>query len=154
MNHGKANESVSGRKFRDIASIRGYITLEASIIMPFLIMIILFSVVFSFFLYNNCVVRQSSYISALRGIQIMNSTSSDVKSRVENYAQTLLDNQIYEYRNDYSVNVDSLKVSVQAKSDMNNLFESFDVYNQSKLVIDKKAEGLRIDPVLLIRIKY
>lgn len=47
--------------------LKGSVTIEASIIMPIIIIIIALLVYLSFFLYNRCIMTQMTYISALRG---------------------------------------------------------------------------------------
>ncbi|MEG1846853.1 MAG: TadE/TadG family type IV pilus assembly protein [Lachnospiraceae bacterium] len=46
---------------------KGSLTVEASIILPLVIIIIALLLYLSFFLYNRCVIAQMSYIAALRG---------------------------------------------------------------------------------------
>lgn len=43
------------------------VTLEAAIIVPFIVIIIMLLLYLSFFLHNRCVISQITYISALRG---------------------------------------------------------------------------------------
>ncbi|MCR5799666.1 MAG: pilus assembly protein [Lachnospiraceae bacterium] len=133
---------------------KGYMTVEASVIMPLLVTIILFMVIFCFYLYNNCVVFQDCYISALRGSQIMDSDSSEIKSKVEVYICELLDNQVFEYGKNSDVEVSALSVKVAAKSSVSNMFHSMGIYNKSSMDIDKSGEAARIDPTLIIRMKY
>ncbi len=46
---------------------KGSFTIEASIIMPIIIIITVMIIYVSFFLYNRCIISQKSYIIALRG---------------------------------------------------------------------------------------
>jgi len=142
------------KKNKESGYKKGYMTVEASVIMPLLVMIILFMVIFCFYLYNNCVVFQDCYISALRGSQIMDSNSSEIKSKVEVYISELLDNQVYEYEKNSTVEVSALSVKVAAKSSVSNMFHSIGIYNKSSMDTDKSGEAARIDPTLIIRMKY
>ena len=60
--------------------IKAYMTIEASFIVPVCTMIIILTIMFLFFLYNNCVVYQDCYIAALRGSQIMDASSAIIQS--------------------------------------------------------------------------
>lgn len=62
--------------------LKGSITIEASIIMPIIIIIVALLVYLSFFLYNRCIITQMTYISALRG-----SLSEENLARVEQSIQ-------------------------------------------------------------------
>lgn len=45
----------------------GYLTVEASLVMPLVIMIYLLMILCGFYLYNRCVISQDNYLLAFRG---------------------------------------------------------------------------------------
>lgn len=48
-------------------SLKGYMTVEASYVMPIVIFLYLLIILCGFFLYNRCVMSQNNYLLALRG---------------------------------------------------------------------------------------
>lgn len=133
--------------------INGYMTIEASFIIPFVFMLFVLIIYFSFYLYNQCVVYQDCYIAALRGSQIRNSSTSYVESITEKHIDSLLDNQIFEYCKDYEVNCTVFSVKTEASSDIGMNFNNLMPYNEKNLHTEKSASATRIDPVELIRLK-
>ena len=71
-----------------------YMTLEASLVIPIVIGGIIFILFLGFYLYNVCVVKQGSYIAALRGSQLMDATSDEVEAYVQQQLENLVENQI------------------------------------------------------------
>ena len=47
--------------------VNGYLTVEASFVMPIVLFLYLLVILLAFFLYNRCVISQDLYILALRG---------------------------------------------------------------------------------------
>ena len=79
--------------------ISAFLTVEASLLMPMMIMLLVITIYWTFYMYNNCVVYQDCYISSLRGSQMMDMEVSEVKSSVLEYAKDLLNNQLFQYQN-------------------------------------------------------
>lgn len=53
-------------------SLKGYMTVEASYVMPIVIFLYLLIIFCGFFLYNRCVMSQNNYLLALRGSRFTN----------------------------------------------------------------------------------
>lgn len=132
-------------------TIGGYMTLEASFIIPITIMIFVLVIVFQFYLYNQCVVEQDCYIAALRGSQIKDATDGAVREYTYKQADKLLDNQLYEYCKNIKVTVNMQKITVSAKSKINLDYGKILLYNEKELTTDKKSEAYRTNPVFIIR---
>lgn len=134
--------------------LNAYLTLEASFIMPILIFLTVFICIFCFYLYNCCVIYQACYISALRGSQIVNASSSEIKSKVEEYIDDLLDNQIYEYVKQSEVQVGMFQIKTSAKTKTTNIVQRFDVFEDLEMKSSCESNAIITHPIKLIRIKY
>jgi len=142
-----------GKKYFNL-TVKAYLSLEASYVMPLLIFLIVFMCVFCFYLYNCCIVFQACYISALRGSQIINASNDEVKTRVEDYLDELLDNQIYDYIKQVKVEVGLFQIKTCAEAKTNNNFNSIDVISGIDMTSDYKAYAIKTYPVKLIRMTY
>ncbi len=131
--------------------IKAYMTIEASFIVPVCTMIIILTIMFLFFLYNNCVVYQDCYIAALRGSQIMDASSAEVTGKVKTYANELLDNQIYQYTVSPTVDVGMLSIKVTAPTRIDLPFANMALYNRSEASSKREASSTRIDPTEIVR---
>ena len=81
-------------------NMTGYLSLEASFVVPLVFMLFILSIYFTFFLYNHLVVNQSCYIAALRGSRLKNSADKVVEAYTGDELCKLLDEQIYQYSAD------------------------------------------------------
>lgn len=131
--------------------VSAYITLEASFIMPLSIMILLITIYFSFYLYNQCVVYQDCYLASLRGSQIMDADSSFVEKKVYEEINKLLDNQVFEYSINPDVNVNLLKVTTKASSEIKLMRFVTEMYKSGNLSTEKEASANRLNPATIVR---
>jgi len=134
--------------------IRAFFTVEASLIMPVIIFLSLVISIFCFYLYNCSIIYQSCYISALRGTQMVNTSSGEIKKCVEKYLTELLDNQIYEYIDYSTVDIDMFQIETRAETKIGNIFNKYDVFEEIEMSASCEAEAKFIYPVKLIRLKY
>lgn len=134
--------------------IRAFFTVEASLIMPVIIFLSLVISIFCFYLYNCSIIYQSCYISALRGTQMVNASSGEIKKCVEKYLTELLDNQIYEYIDYSTVDIDMFQIETRAGTKIRNIFNKYDVFEEIEMSGSCEAEAKFIYPVKLIRLKY
>ncbi len=135
-------------------NIAGYLTVEASFLVPLMVVILIIVIYWSFYIYNNCVIYQDCYIAALRGCQLMDMKDSEIRNKVEKYVNDLLDNQLFQYQKEATVSVGAITIGVSASTSIENktvniLMQENDVY-----LSDRQAESKRIDPVWLIRNVY
>ena len=63
---------------------KAYMTIEAALIFPIILGGIVFTIYLGFYLYNASVIKQVSYIAALRGSQLTESASVQRKVRQRN----------------------------------------------------------------------
>lgn len=131
-----------------------YYTVEASFIMPTVIVLILFMIIYLFYLYNCTVCFQACYIAALRGSQMQDASADDIKTKVEEYAGDLLNKQVYEYQDIAEVKAGLLSIEVKTESGINNIFNVTDLLKDRDMKISTSAKAGRVDPVDLIRMKY
>ncbi len=129
----------------------GYMTLEASFIIPLTFICFIIILLYTFFLYNHLVVYQSCYISALRGSQVKNATTDAIKKYVDEQATKLLEEQVYQYQIDHTSDVSALSIKVNAVSKVTNLMSKFDLYKEGELVSNRGVSVNRINPVDYIR---
>lgn len=57
-------------RFKEGKAFKGYMTLEASLVMPMVICVLVLIIYFSFYLYGRCVLSQDVYILAFRASQV------------------------------------------------------------------------------------
>lgn len=131
-----------------------YITVEASLLVPMMVVVTLIVIYWAFYIYNNCVVYQDCYISSLRGSQMMDMDNGQIKKKVYSYAEMLLNNQMFQYQKNPSVDVGMFSVKVNATSNIDNKLVGFIEQKQNIFTTSREAESRRIDPVWLIRNHY
>lgn len=137
-----------------VKRLSGYLTVEASLLVPMMVVLLIIIMYWSFYIYNNCVVYQDCYISSLRGSQMMDMKESQIENKVKEYAETLLDNQLFQYQKEPEVSVGILSVKVSAKSVISNKTKGLIEQKNDLFTTTREAESKRIDPVWLIRNKY
>lgn len=84
-------------------------TIEASIIIPMIVTILLIFIYLFFFSYNKIVLTQGAYCSALRASQMEYSTANEQKRKAENTLVELYKNQLI------ALNIYSKKITVSQK---------------------------------------
>ncbi len=127
-------------------------TIEASFIVPWVFMLFILVIYFTFHLYNLSVVYQDCYIAALRGSQIYNADNGFVENYVKGQISELLDNQLYEYSKNAKVDVSVVSIEVEAQSEININQGKLLLYKNRLLDIEQSAKAYRLNPVYLIRI--
>lgn len=123
--------------------VNGYFTVEASMIVPIIILLIAALFYLTFFLYNRCVLSQDAYILAFYGSTWCGMETDEVKGRVEERLKRQSEGKyvgLYRLKRDVTVSSEDVTVSVQG--DMR-------VPQHWKFTLEKKAQ--RICPVEKIR---
>lgn len=100
--------------------IDAYFTVEASFMIPLVLMIFFVIIYTTFFLYNHCVVSQVIYTSVLRGQQLKNEKVPIVREYVSQQLDELLGEQVFQYQKEYKVDVSMSKIRVSAESKIEN----------------------------------
>jgi len=134
--------------------IKAYMTVEASFLLPCVVIILIISIYWTFYMYNKCVVYQDCYISALRGSQIVSKNGGEIEELTRENIMDLLKNQLYQYQICPNVTVGGEKVTVSASTNIDILQTNIMNINQKKLGSERKAYAIRINPGKLIREIY
>lgn len=134
--------------------LNGYFTIEASLLLPVVTVLILVVCIICFYLYNSCVVYQACYISALRGSQLLDTPQTEVNQQVKGFMEELLDFQIYDYVKEYKVDTGILVIRTEAKAKVTNLFKVFEEFKDIEMSQKSSGKATITDPVKLIRMKY
>ncbi|MCR5734699.1 MAG: hypothetical protein K6G22_08850 [Lachnospiraceae bacterium] len=129
----------------------GYMTVEASVIVPLTFICFLAIIYYTFFLYNHLVVYQSCYIAALRGSRIKNTTSEAIADYVNNELSILLDEQIYQYKLSYKADVNLMSIKVTADTSLMQDKAVGALFHDRELKGEREVEIIRTDPVDYIR---
>ena len=135
-------------------NMTGYLSLEASFVVPLVFMLFILGIYFTFFLYNHLVVEQSCYIAALRGSRLKNTADSVVEKYTGDELGKLLDEQIYQYQNNGNVKVTGFKVETNASSYITNRLKKLGIYNEEQLITERKAGVIRLDPAAVLRVLH
>ncbi len=134
--------------------IDAYMTIEASFIVPLMVMITVVIVYWMFYIYNNCVVYQDCYIAALRGSQMMDSSNANIQESVCRYANELLTNQVFQYQINPKIKIDLAKIEVSAVSSIDNKLKTIVNQDVNSYTTERTAKSIRINPVTIIREIY
>lgn len=131
---------------------KGYLSIEASLIMPMIILLFVFIIYFTCYLYNLCLIKQIAYVAALRGSQILNGSDAQIKEYVEEELEELLEKPlVYVSELEKSVNVSSNKVRVELSGKMNIAFYQMQFVKKNQWEIYGVGSANRVDPVTFIR---
>lgn len=133
------------------SSYSGYMTVEASFIIPLVFICFIISILFTFFLYNHLIVYQSCYISALRGSQMKNVTDSAIEQYVEENLENLLNEQVYQHGLKQDVSVGTLSIATNASMNISNPLYRFNLYKEKEMEGIREVTINRTDPVGYIR---
>lgn len=131
---------------------RGYMTIEATMIMPLIIVGIVFIIYVGFYLYDVSVIRQISYVAALRASRQTDFTSAQMEQYAKNQLKELIDKRLLAvetWRDEIKVNSRTVRISVSAAVQMpfsGFISEKLDLWR-----IESEAEVTRINPVKYIR---
>ena len=101
----------------DKKSIKGYMTVEASLLIPFFVILIYFIVFLGFYLYNGCALSGISYASAIRGANIREKSREEIKYLVNNMAEEMMEERLVmvnQRNSEVMVNGRRIKVRVYA----------------------------------------
>lgn len=126
--------------------LKGSYTIEASLLFPFILMILILIIYFSFFIHDRCIMHAAAYTAALRGSQILNE-DEDVFSKVEKSSQELLENRLLAVRN----HATDIQISEQEISVLYEGAIRIPVWSFPDIPIKVRGTAKRIDNVKFIR---
>lgn len=131
---------------------KAYITIEASMVFPLVLGGIIFIIYLGFYLYNASVIKQVSYIAALRGSQLRERSSEQIKTYIEEQLQQLSEEKLLTGREiKQEIAVSFYEIKVKVKMDMTPWFLRGVPYMDKIWEIKKEAKVSRINPVDIIR---
>ena len=129
-----------------------YFTVEASMLMPFILGGIIFVIYLGIYLYNVCTLKQVSYIAALRGSQFKTASNEEIKSYTEQQLNQLLDHQVLaKEKLETKIHVTNSKVKVKITTKITTPFVEFISKAIDFWKIENEAEANRLNPVDIIR---
>ena len=129
-----------------------YMTVEATIIYPFVFGGILFTICLSMYLYNAAVLNQISYIAALRGSLQTEMSQKEIKSYVSEQITTLWkEKTLFVTKTQENITVTDLKVKVLIKGKVNLPLLKFPFLDFNWNELKTESEAGIIHPVKKIR---
>lgn len=132
-------------------NINAFFVVEASIISPFVFVIILLCILLMFFLYNHCILFQSCYLAALRGQQIKEVSDAGIEKYVTEELRKLLEEQIYEYQADGRTTVSVASITVNADENIGNKLKNYELYKEASFTDSREVQLIRYNPSEFIR---
>lgn len=131
--------------------LEGYLTLEASLIMPLVLYVCIFIIYAGFYQYDRCIMQQDIYRAALRGSSLYGANQSErYRAAADMMEELTRDNYVAaEYRYEISVrNSVSIFMEGRIRMPFQGLAE---LTGAREWEIEETAESRRLDPVLFIR---
>lgn len=126
-------------------SWKGYLTVEASFIMPIVLVIYLLIILCGFYLYNRCVISQDNYLLAFRGSRFTEAGENYGEVIYGDMQMTKPDRKYLESRRDYKLQFyplfDPDIKEIEAAADMITIKTAG---YRGTLALIKKAERLNI----------
>lgn len=77
---------------------KGYFTIEAALLLPFVTMTIVFMIFLSFYCYDRCVLEQCAYAAALRGSSGRFADTKEAYSETQRAAESLISDKLFAVR--------------------------------------------------------
>lgn len=139
------------QKYNMKEKIDGYMTVEASFIIPRIFLLFCMVLYLTFFLYNHCVGYKACYIAALRGQQIRFGGNNDLEIYVSGELKKLLEEQVYQYQDTGSVNINALSIEVTASGKIENKLKNMDIYKDSSFGFEHSVKLMKFNPASVIR---
>ncbi len=129
----------------------GYFTVEATLIMPFVLYVCIFIIYTGFYLYDRCVMKQDAYRAALAGSSIYRDSNQKVYNAASDMAARLVTDKYIAADYGYIVTVQS-KVKVTIEGRLHQPFRGLvSLVGRKEWVISENAESKCINPVVFIR---
>lgn len=98
----------------------GYFTIEAALLLPLVIMLIVFMIFLSFYCYDRCILEQCAYAAALRGSSNRFLSNEDAYEEALQAAESLTDRKLYAIKlKNIMVRVSGFTVTVSYECEVN-----------------------------------
>ena len=129
---------------------KAYMTVEAALVFPMILGGIVFIIYLGIYLYNASVMKQTAYIAALRGSQLITDSLAEVEEYVKEELDSLLDSKILTKESiQQEIKISHGKIKV--KLSMNFTLPLVGEISSELIQIEKEAEVVRCRPVYFIR---
>lgn len=97
-----------------------YFTVEAALLLPFLMMCIVFMIFLSFYCYDRCILEQCAYAAALRGSSNCFDNTHEAYKETVAAAETLIEKKLFAIQNvNTTVRVSAATVTVSYMCEIN-----------------------------------
>lgn len=131
---------------------RAYMTVEASIIMPMIVIVLVFILYIGFYLYDVCVAGQFAYIAALRTSQQKELTMEELEAYGKKQLEELVtDRLVVTDTRQEKIKVTVRKIEVEISTMIQMPFSNFISEKMGLWKIRGNGEVVRTDPVKYIR---
>lgn len=98
----------------------GYFTVEAALLLPFVIMVIVFMIFLSFYCYDRCILEQCAYAAALRGSSNRFADTQEAYEEAFSSAESLVEKKLFAVKNlKATVYVSGISVTVSYECEVN-----------------------------------
>ena len=132
--------------------IEGYLSIEASFLLPFTTLLLWFLIVTGFFLYNVSYIRQSAYVASVRGASMKRAGREEIETETETQIEKLLENKLIMIdRWSCNIRVDLSHVNVTIETEMKQPIFSIISKKLGLYSIRGSGSAVRFDPVKIIR---
>ena len=132
--------------------LRGSYTVEAALVFPFILSVIVLILYFSFYIHDRSILNHAAYVAALRGSQI--NGTQDIFAKVDQYSKDLIENRLLGTKQiERSVKITKDKILVTYEGKMQIPAGSILTRALRRDVFKIKVEGFakRMDTVTFIR---
>ena len=101
----------------------GYFTVEAALLLPFVMMSIVFMIFLSFFCYDRCILEQCAYAAALRGSSSRFENTQEAYEEAAGAAESLIEKKLFAIRKvSTTVRVSAVAVTVSYKCEHHSIY--------------------------------
>lgn len=132
----------------------GYFTVEAALLLPFAMMIIVFMIFLSFYCYDRCILEQCAYAAALRGSSNRFVNTQEAYEEAAGAAEDLIQGKLFAVREvNTTVRVSGLAVTVSYEYEVNMPVGNWlmDVIGKDALCMEVSKKVLRNRTVEILR---
>lgn len=144
MGRGKINRMIN-------VAEGGYLTVEASLIMPVVLYVCIFIIYTGFFMYDRCLMKQDAYRAALRGSSVYRNSNQKVYNTAYEAMSEFAGEQYIAAEWEYEMAVQST-VQVSVKGSIRMPFRGIaELVGAEEWKIQEMAESKCISPVIFIR---
>lgn len=129
----------------------GYMTIEATLIMPLIIMGIVFIIYIGFYLYDVSVIRQISYVAALRASEQLDFTDMEMKEYAKKQLSELKENRLLVIKTwEEKINVNNGRIKIRVSAQVAMPFQSVFLLYPGVWEIKSEAQAIKVNPVQII----